>query len=83
MKKSTFQEIYRLLKPGGQFSVSMTTTKEETDNKQWEKLIPMDRLKLLVECLGFEKVHMETSEVPMKFKLNCIERDVDKNPEFK
>ena len=75
-KKAAFSEIFRVLKPGGRFSVSTSTMKvqiDQADGKQWpicmRMFVQLDDLKPICESCGFTDVLVDMSNSEMQFEI--------------
>lgn len=71
-KKAAFSEIFRVLKPGGRFSVSTSTMKvniDQADGKQWpicmRMFVQLNDLKPICEACGFKDVNVDLSNSEM------------------
>merc|ERR1712151_516738 len=86
-KKAAFSEIFRVLKPGGRFSVSTSTMKvniDQADGKQWpicmRMFVQLNDLKPICEACGFTDVNVDLSNSEMSFE---IEEDEESKTEQK
>lgn len=86
-KEAAFKEIYRVLKPGGRFSVCCTTTKVDLDKDvDWpicmRVFMPLNHTKSLLENVGFSNVIIDDSDSKMTFEeddlqVESVEGEVD------
>ena len=85
-KKAAFSEIFRVLKPGGRFSVSTSTMKvniNQADGKQWpicmRMFVALDALKPICEECGFKEVSVDMSNSEMQFEIEGLEDQKEKD----
>lgn len=69
-KEVAFREIFRMLKPGGRFSISCTTRKKELDStKDWPScfivFMPLYTVKEMLTSIGFVDVTIDDSNSSM------------------
>ena len=81
-KKAAFQEIFRVLKPGGRFSVCCTTTKTNLDKEvEWpicmKVFMPLSDAKPMLEDLGFANVVVDDSDCKMTFEDDDLTTDTN------
>lgn len=80
-KRKAFQEIRRVLRPGGRFAVATSTAKVRLDSTgvEWpicmRTFIHIDELSPLLAQLGFEDVVVDKSDTAMQFELPDIAND--------
>lgn len=67
-KKAAFKEMYRILKPGGRFSVStsvMTASVDQADGKKWpicmRMFVPLPEIDPILNEVGFTDVFIDMS----------------------
>ena len=90
-KKAAFQEIYRVLKPGGRFSVCCTTTKTDLDRAvEWpicmKVFMPLCDAKPMLEDIGFTNIVVDESDSKMTFDdddLSTTTEDVSDNNRYR
>jgi len=73
-KRKSFEEIKRVLKPGGRFSVACTTTLQNLDESvKWpicmQVFMPLQDAKPLLTDLGFSDVEIDTSDSKMTMEI--------------
>lgn len=69
-KKLAFQQIFRMLKPGGRFSISCTVRKKALDmSKNWPScmvvFMPLEGAVEMLQGLGFAEVHIDDKNSEM------------------
>mmetsp|Transcript_72457 Transcript_72457/g.84159 ORF Transcript_72457/g.84159 Transcript_72457/m.84159 type:complete len:262 (+) Transcript_72457:1-786(+) len=69
-KEVAFKEIFRMLKPGGRFSISCTTRKKELDpSKDWPScflvFMPLYTVKEMLTSIGFTDIIIDESNSSM------------------
>ena len=72
-KEAAFEEIYRILKPGGRFSVACTTVKKDLDTEvNWpicmRVFMPIDQASPMLNRVGFGNVGVDDSDSKMTFE---------------
>merc|ERR1712106_63119 len=72
-KEAAFKEIYRVLKPGGRFSVACTTVKVDLDKEvNWpicmRVFMPLDEASPMLSRVGFNNVDVDDSDSKMTFE---------------
>eukprot|EP00092_Neocalanus_flemingeri_P001211 GFUD01001290.1.p1 GENE.GFUD01001290.1~~GFUD01001290.1.p1 ORF type:complete len:595 (+),score=168.40 GFUD01001290.1:46-1830(+) len=80
-KEAAFEEIFRVLKPGGRFSVACTTVKEDLDKEiNWpicmRVFMPLDHAVPMLNRVGFGNVGVDDSDSKMTLD------DIDDGIEF-
>ena len=73
-KRKSFEEIRRVLKPGGRFSVACTTTLQNLDESvKWpicmQVFMPLQDAEPLLTDLGFSDVEIDTSDSKMTMEI--------------
>jgi len=79
-KERAFQEIYRVLKPGGHFSVACTTLLKDLDGDvNWpicmRVFMPLVRAQPMLDHIGFEAVEVDASNSLMTYTLEVEEEE--------
>jgi len=72
-KEAAFKEIYRVLKPGGRFSVACTTVKEDLEKDvNWpicmRVFMPLENAQPMLSEIGFNNVGVDDSDSKMTFE---------------
>ena len=86
-KKAAFEEIYRVLKPGGRMVVCTSTIQNEALDKEVEwpicmrMFIEKHLIKPMCETIGFADVVVDDSDSLMVFELELPEDAASLNPE--
>ena len=85
-KKKSFEEIKRVLRPGGRFSVACTTLLRNLDDSvKWpicmQVFMPLQDARPLLENLGFTDVDVDTSDSKMTMEIEIPEELSEKVPE--
>jgi len=80
-KEKAFQEIFRVLKPGGHFSVACTTLLKELDGDvNWpicmRVFMPLVRAEPMLDHIGFEAVKIDSSNSLMTYTLEVEEEQL-------
>jgi len=80
-KEKAFQEIFRVLKPGGHFSVACTTLLKELDGDvNWpicmRVFMPLMRARPMLDHIGFQEVGIDSSNSLMTYTLE-VEEDAE------
>jgi len=80
-KEKAFKEIFRVLKPGGHFSVACTTLLRELDGDvHWpicmRVFMPLMRAQPMLDHIGFQEVAVDSSNSLMTYALEVEEGDV-------
>ena len=83
-KEAAFREIYRVLRPGGRFSVACTTAKVDLDRDvSWplcmRVFMPLQDARPLLETIGFKNVSVDESDSKMTFEEEELNVDVESN----
>jgi len=83
-KEKAFKEIFRVLKPGGHFSVACTTLLKELDGDvNWpicmRVFMPLVRAQPMLDHIGFEAVEIDTSNSLMTYTLE-VEEPIENAP---
>ena len=81
-KEKAFKEIFRVLKPGGRFSVCCTTTKTMLDSDvNWpicmRVFMPLDSATPLLENIGFTNVSVDDSDSKMTFEDDDLQSEAN------
>ena len=77
-KEKAFQEVFRVLKPGGHFSVACTTLLRELDGDvNWpicmRVFMPLVRAESMLDRVGFKEVGVDSSNSLMTYTLEVEE----------
>jgi len=72
-KEAAFKEIYRVLKPGGRFSVACTTVKDDLDQDvNWpicmRVFMPLQEARPMLGGIGFNNIDVDDSDSKMTFE---------------
>jgi len=72
-KEAAFKEIYRVLKPGGRFSVACTTVKADLDKDvNWpicmRVFMPLQEARPMLGGIGFNNINVDDSDSKMTFE---------------
>jgi len=72
-KETAFKEIYRVLKPGGRFSVACTTVKDDLDQDvNWpicmRVFMPLQEARPMLGGIGFSNIDVDDSDSKMTFE---------------
>jgi len=72
-KEAAFKEIYRVMKPGGRFSVACTTVKKDLDKEvNWpicmRVFMPLSEAAPMLSRVGFSNVGVDDSDSKMTFE---------------
>ena len=88
-KAAAFSEIFRVLKPGGRFSVSTSTMKvkiDQADGKQWpvcmRMFVSLDELKPIIEGCGFVDINVDMGNSEMQFEIEDEETEEKEPKEY-
>jgi len=81
-KEKAFQEIFRVLKPGGHFSVACTTLLTELDGDvNWpicmRVFMPLSRAQPMLDHVGFREVGIDSSNSLMTYTLEVEEDAIE------
>ena len=82
-KEKAFKEIFRVLKPGGHFSVACTTLLKELDGDvNWpicmRVFMPLVRAQPMLDHIGFEAVEIDSSNSLMTYTLEVEEEEEER-----
>jgi SAM-dependent methyltransferase len=88
-KEKAFQEVYRVLKPGGRISICTTTTRDDSllePGVSWplcmQMFIPMNDIKPMCERIGYVDVMVDNrdSSMSMELPIEVLKTDENRNP---
>merc|ERR1719378_1920326 len=87
-KKAAFTEIYRILKPGGRFSICTSTVKQNLQSGvNWpicmRMFIHIDAIKPICQEVGFENVEIDDSNSLMQYEIEIDPKEGETKPERK
>lgn len=86
-KRKAFEEVHKMLKPGGRMSICTTTVRKHLEGGKWplcmRMFIELEKLKPLCEEIGFKNVSidMENDELEWEMDENIFAADELNNDE--